>query len=634
MKKKLLFYVMITVFIAKTGIFAQSSQLYIPINIQKAFENKTRSYDGKAGANYWQNRADYKIDIEFDPNTQLLAGSEHITYFNNNPDTLRELVFHLFPDMYKKGNSHDFDLKPVDQHNGVTIEKITFNENESDILSENLSIKYEHTGFILNLPTPLFPNEHLNISIIWHYTLNRKTHIRNGMVDSTSFFIAYFFPRIAVYDDIDGWNKFKYTGDVEFYNDFGNFEVSITVPQNYLVWATGILQNPEKVLTEKYLLRYQSAFTSDDIIHIVDSTECTLNNITNPVNNTWKFKAENVTDFAFGTSNHYLWDAASLVVEKSTGRRVLIEAAYNKDSKDFYEVAKIAGKAIEYMSSEIPGVPFPFPKVTVFKGFAEMEYPMMVNNPSYMSIHSTIRITAHEIFHSYFPFYTGCNETKYAWMDEGLTTFATFLMSEALDSPGQGYLSFYKGYKNIIGNFSDVPIFIASDVLKRPIYCYNSYTKAASFFLVLQDYLGDRLFKKALQEFVNRWNGKHPTPYDLFFTFMDITGENLDWFIKPWFYEYGYVDLAVKNVSRKNNNYKIEIEKNGHYPANFELKIVFEDGSTETASYKVSIWKLGNKRYEINKFSDKKIKNVELIDKSLIDAKVSNNVFHLIDLNE
>ena len=631
MKKTLLLYIMITVFIAKTVILAQSSQLYIPLNIQKAFENRTRSYDGKAGAKYWQNRADYKIDINFDPDTQLLAGSEHITYFNNSPDTLQQLVFHLFPDMYKKGNSHDFNINPADQHNGVTIEKITLNKNELDILSANSPVEYEHTGFILNLPIPLSANEHLNISITWHYTLNRKTHIRNGMVDSTSFFMAYFFPRIAVYDDIDGWNKFKYTGDVEFYNDFGNFEVFITVPQNFLVWATGILQNPEKVLTEKYLLRYRSAFTSDDIIHVVDSTECTLNNITNQENNIWRFKAENVTDFAFGTSNHYLWDATSLIVEKSTGRRVLIEAAYNKDSEDFYEVAEIAGKAIEYMSSEIPGIPFPFPNVTVFKGLAEMEYPMMVNDPSYQTIHSTIRITAHEIFHTYFPFYTGCNETKYAWMDEGLTTFATFLMSEALDSPGQGYLSFFNGYKKMIGNFSDVPIFVDSNVLKRPIYCYNSYTKAASFFLVLQDYLGDRLFKKALREFVNRWQGKHPTPYDLFFTFMDITGENLDWFIKPWFYEYGYVDLAVKNVSTKNNNYKIEIKKNGHYPANFELKIIFEDGSTETASYKVSIWKSGNNQYEINKFSDKKIKKVELIDKSLIDAKVSNNVFHLMD---
>ena len=632
MEKKIFALTSLIILAVTTTILAQDSQLYMPINIKKAYENKTRSFDGKPGERYWQNRADYKINVHFNPATRLISGKEEITYFNNSSDTLRQLVFHLFPDIYKKGNAHDPQIDPADQTEGLILEKISLDKNGENLLAKQGAVIREHTSLLLNLPLALAAKEKKNISIDWHYTLNQKTHIREGAVDSTTFFIAYFFPRIAVYDDIDGWNKFKYTGTAEFYNDFGNFEVSVTVPQDYLVRATGLLQNPGQVLTKKYLRRYQSAFTTDEIIHIVDSTEAKQKGLTRSGKNIWKFKAENVSDFAFATSDHYLWDASSLVVDKKTGRRVLVEAMYNKRSEDFYEVVEIAKKSIDFMCRQMPGIPFPYPKETVFNAVAEMEYPMMVNNPSYTSRHSTIRITAHEIFHSYFPFYTGCNESKYAWMDEGLTTFATYLMSEALDEPGQGYLSFFNGYKKEIGHFSDAPIFVDSNVLKRPVYNYNAYVKPAAFFLILQEELGRPLFRKAIQEFVHRWQGRHPTPYDLFFTFSKVSQRNLDWLIKPWFFEYGYVDLAIKDVIRKEKNYKIEIEKKGLYPAGFALKITYENNSTEMKNYKASAWQKGNSIFEISINSNEIIKTVELIDKSIIDADVLNNIF-LMDLH-
>ena len=626
-KKRFALTIVILLFIT-SSILAQDSQLYMPINIKKAYENKTRSLDGTPGTAYWQNRADYKIDVHFDPSSRLVSGKEKIVYFNNSPDTLRQLVFHLFPDIYKKGNAHDPQIVPSDQGDGTILEKLSLNRDGENLLAKDGAVTFEHTGFVLNLPAALAPRDQTQIDLTWHYTLNRKTHIREGAVDSSAFFVAYFFPRLAVYDDIDGWNRFKYTGTAEFYNDFGDFEVAVTVPQDYLVWATGVLQNPQEVLAKKYLQRYQSAFTCDEIIHIVDSTEAKQKGVTKSGKNIWKFKAENVSDFAFATSNHYLWDASSLMVDKKTGRRVLVDAAYNKNSKDFYEVVEIAKKSIDFMSTQMPGVPYPYPKETVFNAVAEMEYPMMVNNPSYSSRHSTIRITAHEIFHSYFPFYTGCNESRYAWMDEGLTTFGTYLMSEKLDGPGQGYLSFFSGYKEQIGHFSDLPIFVDSNVLKRPVYNHNSYVKPASFFLILQDELDQALFSKVLIEFVNRWQGRHPTPYDFFFTFAAVSQKNLDWLIKPWFFEYGYVDLAVQNVQQKGKHYKITIAKKGHYPANFALKIIFDDGSFETESYKASVWEKGNTIVEINKFADKKIKTLEIIDKSIIDADLSNNIFN------
>jgi hypothetical protein len=605
--------------------FTTASDLYMPKNIRKAYENKTRSMDGKPGPGYWQNRADYQIDVTFDPVTRILKGSETITYFNNSPDTLNQLIIHLFPNLYKKGNARDFDVEPGDESDGVIIEQMKVNEKDIDTSSKSKSIEYQHSNLKLLLPESLLSGDKLEMTISWNYVLNKGSHQRTGAVDSASFFIAYFFPRIAVYDDVDGWNDFTYTGTAEFYNDYGDFEVSVTLPENYIVWATGVLKNPDEVLREKYLNRYRKAFTSNDIIHIVDSTECYLSNITK--GNTWKFKAKNVSDFAFATSDHYLWDATSLIVDKKTNRRVFIDAAYNKNSNDFYQVSGIARQAIDFMSDRFPGIPFPFPKVTVFNGADGMEYPMMVNDISKADIHETIKLTSHEVLHAYLPFYVGTNETKYSWMDEGFTSFGDYIIFCNMATPETARFYYLSSYREDAGDFLDTPIFTNSEFLKRPVYSYNSYPKPAAFFLVMQDYFGEEKFKKIIHEFMRRWNGKHPTPYDFFFTLYNVSGENLDWLINPWFYEFGYVDLAVKEIKHNNETFKILIEKKGNIPAPIELKIIFADENERVIKENAGIWKTNKSLFTIDGKSSGKIKSVELIDKSLIDADLSNNIF-------
>jgi len=608
-----------------------ASDLYIPVNIRKAYENKTRSLNGKPGPNYWQNRADYNIQVQFNPETRLLSGSEKITYYNNSPDDLKHIVFHLFPNLYKKGNKRDFDVEFDDVSDGVTITEMVVNGEKINTSSSpgNKSLVYSHSSLTLYLQDALLSGHKLILNISWHYTLNENSHMRTGVVDASSFFIAYFFPRIAVYDDIDGWNDFKYMGTTEFYNDFGDFEVSVTVPKNFIVWATGTMENPEQVLTKKYLKRYKEAFFSDQIIHIVDSTEISQYNITKSnLQNTWKFKASDVTDFAFATSDHYLWDATSLVVDKKTGRRVFIDAAYHQDSEDFYQVINIARQAIDYMSYKMPGIPFPFPKETVFNGRDGMEYPMMVNDTSKEDINETIKLTSHEILHSYLPFYMGINETKYAWMDEGFTSFVEYLIISRLFSIENAGFYFLDDYKEQAGFALDAPIFTVSEFIKRPVYTYNTYPKPAGFFLTLMDLLGENKFKDTIHQFLDRWNGKHPTPYDLFFTLNETSGQNLDWLFKPWFYEFGYVDIAIKSVLQNAEHYKINIEKKGHYPAPVHLKIIFADRSVETIKENASVWKEGNTVYSIKRKSLKKIKSVELLDSSLLDADLSNNCYN------
>lgn len=616
----------VTILFFSSNGFTQTNDIYIPHSIQKAYARKTRSIDGKPGIVYWQNRADYKIDVALNPTTLLVSGKEAITYTNNSPDSLKHLIFHLFPNMFKKGNMRDSDIDPADESDGLTIDRVSVNGKVFDEQSKNELLYTEHTLLSLSLKPVLLPDEQLSISIDWHYTLNRNSHIRTGAVDSSSFFVAYFFPRVAVYDDVDGWNYYKYTNEQEFYNDFGSFDVSISMPKNYLVWATGLLTNPEDVLSDKYLKRFKAVNQSNVMMFIVDTSDLKLNDFTkqNDVN-TWRFKADNVTDFAFGTSNHYLWEATSIVVDKQSGRKVLLDVAYNKDSKDFYKVLSIGRQSIELMCNSFPGVPFPFPKETVFNGLSEMEYPMMANNRSYDDIHSTIDLTAHEIFHSYFPFYCGFNEVQYAWMDEGLTSFATYLFVSEMD-PEFAKICFIEEYQPDMGTTLDPPLFTNSSVLRGPVYDYLSYPKSALFFLYLRDILGDEVFKKSIQGFITRWNGKHPLPYDLFNTISDISGQNINWFIKPWIFEFGYIDMGV-SIVEKDEKYVITIERIGNYPAPINLKVSYQDGTDETIHQTAAVWKNREANFTVEKSIYKRIKKVELLDDYGVDVNPKNNSF-------
>ena len=604
---------------------AQTPELYVPVNIQKAYANQTRSKDGNPGANYWQNRADYDINVEINPHTGLVTGIEEIVYFNNSPDTLNELFVHVFMNIYKKGNPREYVVDPTDENEGVIIDSISFN----GLAVNDSALDYIHNDFILHLDKPLLSGQNANLFIVWHYSVNKKSHFRTGQVDSTSWFVAYFFPRLAVYDDIDGWNNFKYSGSAEFYNDFGNFDVEITVPQNFVVWATGLLQNPEQVLNKKYADRYSAALSSDSIIHIIDSTECIENQITQSnEKNTWHFKAEYVSDFAFAVSDHYLWDASSPIVDKESDRRVLIDAAYNKNSMDFYKVAQIARQSIDYMSNEIPGVPFPYPNETVFNGLDEMEFPMMVNNLSTEDSVYLVKLTSHEISHSYFPFYMGINESKYAWMDEGFASFIDYLIVSELLSPDAAYFYYLEPYRANAGFEVDVPIITNSKHLTRPMYHYNAYAKPAAFLYILKDLLGTEVFVKSLQEYMRRWHGKHPIPYDFFYTLSDVCGQNLNWLFKPWFFEFGYVDLAIKDVIFESDKPLVIIEKIGNYPAPVHLEIFYKDGSSEMLKKDASVWKQGNQTISISLPKKNLIDKIELISRLVPDADVSNNIYN------
>ena len=427
--------------------------LPIPINLQATYTKDTRTVNGAPGKKYWQNTASYNIKINFNPQNRYLSGTVSIDYFNNSPDTLTNIAFRLYPNLYKRGSIRNMSVLPEDINDGVRIQQLSINNQTQSfkqyiVDGTNMNVKID----------PLAPKQSIHFDINYAYTLNKTSHIRTGQVDSGAFFIAYFFPRIAVYDDIDGWNQHNYTGTQEFYNDFSHFNAEITVPGDYEVWATGTLKNAADVYADKYVQRINAAGQSDKVTDIINDADVKAGGITkNPNTNTWKFEADSVTDLAFATSNHYFWKASSLIVDPATGRRTRVDAVFNPAHKGYFDVINYARKTVDAMSYQFPKWPYPYPHETVFDGLDQMEYPMMVNDAPYEKREDDIELTDHEIFHTMFPFYMGINETKYAWMDEGWATMGEWVISHIID-PKITDLYAINAYENNAGKEEDSPI--------------------------------------------------------------------------------------------------------------------------------------------------------------------------------
>ena len=594
--------------------------LPIPVNIKTAYDKGTRSTDGRPGKNYWQNAADYDLKINFDPVTRLITGSEEISYTNNSPNSLQSIYFKLYPNLYKKGSIRSMPISPEDETDGVRISSCSIEGKKID----STKITINGTNMIVESVSVL-PKQILHFSISWSYTLNKTSHIRTGEIDPGTDFIAYFFPRIAVYDDIDGWNTYPYNGRQEFYNDFCHFKAAITIPNNQLVWATGNLLNGKEVLSEKIYKRLQQAEKNDDVITVVDSTE--ILNATNQTQatNTWKFEANDVPDFAFACSDHYMWYSTSLVVDRPTGRRTRVDAVFNPKHKEYFEVIHDARKTVEAMSFEFPKWPYPYPHETVFDGLDQMEYPMMVNDNPLADRAESVELTDHEIFHTMFPFYMGINETKYAWMDEGWATIGEWIISPIIDSSlvdEYGVASVEK----TAGHEADLPIMILSTEIDKA-YFTSSYPKPAMGYLFVKDMLGDEIFYKGLHYYIQQWHGKHPIPLDFFNCMNKGSGKNLNWFWKKWFYDDGIPDLAISRVSETGNQKQIMVAMVGSKPVPVDLTVSFAGGSTKKVHQTIGIWEKGNKTITI-KFSDsRKIKTVELGSVHVPDANKNNNLW-------
>ena len=609
-----------------------SQQLYEPVNIQRAYENKTRTKDGYPGENYFQNKASYTIDVEVNPAKKLLKGKENIVYHNLSQDTVTTIRLNIYQEYLRKGNMRDGAISPENITDGVIIDKISI-DNKSYIEQTEYWSKNPGTSRELILKRQLLPNDSIVLDINWSFNLPSSHVHRFGCYHNTSFFIAYWYPHIAVYDDIDGWDQIQHTGMCEFYGDYNNYEVTISVPGNYTVWATGLWENPAEILKMHYLKRYDKALESGEVVNIFKQGDRELiHPFLSKKENAWKFKAENVTDFAFAISDNYLWDAVSVKPDSLTDRKVLMNAVYHETATDFYKVAEL-GKDIISELSVLTGITYPYPRMTVFNGEGGMEYPMMVNESAMFDWGSTAFVTTHEICHSYLPFMVGINEKKYAWIDEGIVTYLPKPVEYNHGSTYYNIAFIMDAVNHALEHYSNTPLTTYSYSLDPDTYTYNSYIRSAMSFYLLHNYLGDSLFYGGIHNFLQTWKSKHPTPYDLFYCFNNYTGKDLNWFWDKYFFSRECPDLKIENVQLEEEKVIITINNIGGLPVPVWLKIFYEDKSADEHTYSMDVWKNNEQTLRIELNTTKDIQYITLGDEKIPDINDSDNVMNSKDFN-
>ncbi|WP_281633520.1 M1 family metallopeptidase [Flavobacterium luteolum] len=624
MKKRFLQFALIAFVLFAQDTIAQ--ELYMPRNIKKAYENGTRSKDGKPGVNYWQNRGKYNMEISVDPKARLVTGTETIIYENNSKDTLRNLAIRFVNNLHKPTSSRGNDVSEDFLSDGLTITSLKV---ENEVYKEDAR-KWGTVGNV-KLQKPILPHSKTTINIQWNYPLSKESG-REGQIDETTFFVAYSYPRVSVFDDYNGWDRLPHTDRQEFYNDFNDYVFSVKAPKNYVVYATGDLLNPDEVLQPEFASRLKKSYTTDEILHIANEQEMKSGIVTKQYDwNVWKFEAKNITDVCFGLSDHYLWDASSVVVDKKTNRRASVQAAYDVKGTDFVNSVKNNQYALDWFSNNWPGVPYPFSKMTAFQGFADMEYPMMCNDSQMGDPIFAQLVQDHEVAHTYFPFYMGINETRYAFMDEGWATTFEYLIGIA-EHGKEAADNFYKEFrvKHYINDRSseqDQPIITMSTQVSGAGYGNNSYGKASLSYLALKDLLGDDLFKKALHTYMDNWNGKHPIPWDYFNSFNTATGKNLNWFFNNWFFTNNYLDITVKGISADKKT--ITIDNIGGFAIPFDVIITYADKSKVTLHQTPAIWEKNQKTAKIILKSAKKIAQIQLDGGIFMDATPENNILNV-----
>jgi len=600
---------------------AGAQTLTVPPEIQKAYDNGTRSLTGKPGKNYWENHGRYYISLTVMPPNTLLTGSEQISYFNNSPDTLKSLNMKLIENVHRgagRGASSDTAA-------GIKVDRMVI--NGANVPWDN--DKAVTTNQMVDLPAPLLPHDSIKLAIDWHYNLSKR-HGREGVIDSTSFYIAYFYPRVSVYDDYKGWDTQPHTGSLEFYNDFNDYELDVTVPANFIVWATGTLVDAAAVLLPGTAARLEESMTSDSTIHIATPQDLADKKVTTQnAANTWKWTATNVSDVALGISDHYDWDAASVVVDNKTQRRVSMQAAFPDASQDFHHSVQFGRYSLAWFSNNWPGVAYPYPKSNAFQGFADMEYPMMMNDSHAPDLGFAELVQDHEQAHTYFPIYMGTNESRYAFMDERWATTFEYLIG--ISEKGQAVADeFYKSFR--VARWIHGPHDKENPIITpSPEVTFgagnNAYGKPSLSYLALKDLLGDKLFGKALHNYMDNWNGKHPIPWDYFYSMSKGSGKDLNWFFYNWFFTPGYIDLGLAKVDKSGKGYSLSVRNIGGFAVPFDVVATFDDGTTERFHQTPKVWEHDQKETAVKIKPGKTVKSLTLDGGIFMDANEKDNTW-------
>jgi hypothetical protein len=555
-----------------------------------------RAADGRPGEEYWQNEADYRINVTLDTETDRLKGEQLIRYTNNSPDELERLWVQLEQN-YFKPDSRGAKVVPSDarfsgffEGAGYTLTRVTV-EHNGETYTPDYSV--EGTRLVVPLAEALAAEGGtLDLSLKWSFEIPEFGADRHGILDveqGTVYQLAQWYPRMYVHDDVNGWNSLPYLGQGEYYLEYGTFHLNITVPRDMIVGATGTLLNPEDVLTAEQRKRLETAHTSRETMPIIKKGEVGDDD-TRPEGEgplTWRYRAEKVRDVSWTASEAFIWDAA---MAKAGPDTVLAQSLYPKeglggDKKPGWEEStEYVQHSVEFYSDFV--APYPYDNAINVAGVvAGMEYPQIMFCDVESRGKDLFGVTDHEFGHTWFPMVVGSDERRWAWMDEGLDTFMNQYSEDAYyDENNQQSLQRFSrllGQRFAPSPFSDQPIMTYSDHVRDRALGFLAYLKPATGLMLLRDYvIGPERFDAAFKAFFDRWAYKHPQPADFFRTIEDVTGEDLDWFWRSWFYETDDVDHAVANVAPGDTT-EVTVEQKGELMLPVTVGLTYEDGSSK-----------------------------------------------------
>ncbi len=619
--------------------------------IRRAMAAGSRDSTGRPAAKYWQLRTDYDIDVALDPASARLSGTARITVHNTSPEALREIGLRLHPNHFIGTAPHSAPWVPAEVTDGMAISRMTVDGAPVNIASNaapnavaaegaraiqnaqqaaanaaggNTLLNGRSTSARVRLATPIAPGAKAQIEIVWSHKLPGGPGTGHRMTQrwaDTLFQPTQWFPRVAMYDDLRGWDTELYLGPSEFYNEFGRYDVRIDVPAGWIVSGTGLLQNPQQVLTDKARAQLAKVTQSDDITTIVGADEVGPGQATAASTNgrlTWHYVADNVNDFAWATARKYVWQATRATIPGKGAVPVHMVYLPGRAAL-FAKAGPVARHALEFYSKL--WFPYQFPQLTLQDGpSAGMEYPMVIN--------SNVGAADHETGHMWWPMVVSNNETWYGWMDEGFNQYMNILSdadaegkSPVLDGLGQSY-------GRTAGNEAEPPMMWNANYAGPQFYGFTTYSKTPLMLSALGGIVGDSAVQRAHREFGTTWMFKHPSPWDWMFFMQRALGQDLGWFWNAWLFGTESVDHRIAKVSTQGIRTSVTVAHDGQMPAPIVLDVKFAasgpairtmknavmlDATTARVTVPVNVWFDGRRQHTVDLvFGGRKVEKITL----------------------
>ena len=613
----------------------------VPPVFERAIESGTRTATGEPGPAYWQNEAAYDLDVTLEPDTRTVRGSGSLSYTNHSPTALAYVVLKLRQNVHAEGALRN---RRAEITGGVTLDRLALESTELTPAEERpMPGQYRIDGTTLGvvLPEPLEPGATLTLGADWHYRLASVEGgtFREG-TDGEVFYVGYWYPQFAVYDDVRGWHTDPYLGNAEHYMPFADYRVRITAPEDVLISATGALLNPREVYTERTLARLRQARASGEVVHVVNESERGTGTLDAPGDLlTWEYEAARVRDFAFAGSEAYVWDATRALADGDdpSAGIVDIHAYYRPGTAAWERSAEFSAFAIEHLSETF--WPYPWPHMTAVEGIigGGMEYPMMTLIGGDRTDESLFGVTYHEIAHMWFPMMVAQDEKTYTWMDEGLTSFntnegrAAFFDGSSAERPAmEPWARERQAHYRLAGTGYAVPSMRHGDryPLDTPARGVASYSTPAVVLHALRDHVGDEAFWDAYRAYGRAWAYKHPYPYDLFNHFETSLGMDLDWLWTPHLFDTWTVDVAITGVETIEDGIVVTVEDQGMAPMPVRVTATYAGGRTETQTIAVGTWLEGVRSTRVV-FSAGDLVRVDLPTDTILDLDPSDNSYRV-----